>query len=179
MIPEYLKKANHEFVDDNGRLKMIKIDFLEFENFPYSIVKKFNDSLQADKKAQLGLELMKTPEDFKLEQYAICLHGGLDDMPDIDENGETTFEFFDCGKRGHCPGEGLVCKNMLCQFGTLSPRLIQYLSYTPKDMHDKDIADEMGVKLTTISTFRKRSQDAIGVNSKAALAAFAIQKNLI
>lgn len=178
MIPDYLKKANKEFIEENGDLFMIKIDFIAFENFPYSIVRQFETQLAADSKARLGLELMKIAPEKKLEQFAICLHGGLDDMPDIDESGETTFEFFDCGKRGHCPGEGLVCKSMVCEFGVLSPRLIQYLGYCAKDMPDKDIAEAMNVQLTTIATFRKRAQDAIGVNSKPALAAFAIRKNI-
>jgi DNA-binding CsgD family transcriptional regulator len=178
MIPDFLKKVNNEFIEDDGQLKMIKVEYINFEDFPYQIVKKFEVDLSVDKKAQDGLKLMRIKPDKQLEQYAICLHGGLDDLPDIDEKGKTTFEFFDCGKRGHCPGEGLVCKNMVCENGTLSPRLIKYLTYTALDMHDKDIAEAMGVKLSTIATFRKRAQGAIGVNSKSALAAFTIRKNL-
>lgn len=177
MIP-FLKKYQNELVEMNGKLYQIKIQLLEYHEIDNHVKIRLLDELLADKKAVDGLELMKVPENKSLEQFGICRYGGLDDKPDFDGE-ESNHEWFNCGRRGHCPGEGLVCKSMKAEFGLLSPRLIQYLGFIAQGKSDPEIADEMGVGINTVHNIRERAKISTGLSSKPALAAFAVQKNMI
>jgi len=178
MIPiPILKKYQDELVSINDNLYQIKIEFVPFSDINKELKCKLMQEYHNDKKAQLGLELMQIPTKKRLEQYGICLYGGLDDQPDFSKD-ETNKEWFNCGKRGSCPGEGLVCKSIKTILGYISPRQIQYLEFAVKGLTDMQIAEEMGVSHATICSHRVHCQQVLKLDNKVALVAWAKSKNI-
>lgn len=176
MIKE-LNQFQNELVEQNGKLYQIKIEFLEFNQIENHIKLKLVKELTTDKNASRGLLLMNVPENHQIEQFGICRYGGFDKQPDFDGD-NTNHEWYNCGKRGHCPGEGLVCKSMKAEFGLISPRMIQYLGFATQGLTDEGIAVEMGIKVTTVRTLKKRCLEATGLANKTSLVAFSKDKNI-
>ena len=112
---------------------------------------------------------MGIKEENLVEQYNYCNRGALDSIPDISTSGKLTKEFFDCGKRDNCPGEGKVCKLSLNGV-KITYRELQCLRFTVKGENYKQIASEMGFKNTLpVNSLMSRLRDKFGVGSKAAL----------
>lgn len=178
MIPiPILNQFQNELLAVDGNLFQIKIEMVPFHQIDNAIKWKLLQEHHDDKKAQIGLELMDIPEQKQLEQLAICRYGGMDNKPDFDKN-STNHEWFDCGKRGQCPGEGLVCKSIKTILGSISPRQIQYLQFAVKGLTDLQIAEEMGIAHSTICSYRTHCQQVLGLENKVALVAWAISKNI-
>lgn len=172
-----LNQFNNELVELDGELFQIQFKLLPFYHMDKSVIFKLLDEYKADKKAQTGMELMHIPEDKQLEQFGMCRYGGLDNQADF-EGEKTHPEWHDCGRRGHCPGEGLVCKSMRLPGGLISPRMIQFLQLLCNGLSDQDIADEMGIALTSARTLKARCLIATGCPTKSALTAWAKDKNI-
>ena len=172
-----LKRFQNELVEFNGKLCQIKIELVPFHKIDTDVKIRLLEEYVADDKANLGMELMKIDEKDQIEKFGMCRYGGLDDLPDFDKD-KTNHEWYNCGHRGHCPGEGLVCKSMQAKYGKISPRMIQYLSFIVKGLTDEEIANKMGLKPSTTRTLKKRCLDATGLPNKSALIAFAKDKNI-
>ena len=126
-----------------------------------------------------GLKKMDIPLENWNEQFIICKYGAFDTKTDIEPNGDTNTERFNCGQRGLCLGENKVCKPIRCEFGKLTPRLETVLKYIAKGLLDKEIADKMFLSTHTVKNHRRKLQQIIGTGNKAGLSAFAVSKNLI
>jgi DNA-binding CsgD family transcriptional regulator len=172
-----LNQYNNELVELDGKLFQIKFELLTFYDMDRKIIHKLKDEFLADKNAQTGMELMKVPEIKQLEQFGMCRYGGLDNQPDF-EGDIVHPEWHDCGRRGNCPGEGLVCKSMKVKNGLLSPRLIQYLQLLCQGMTDQEIADHLNVAITTAKTFKARCMDATDCRTKTELTAWAKDRGI-
>lgn len=172
-----LSSFNNEMVEIDGKLYQLKCELLPFFDMDKKVIHKLHDEFIKDKKASLGMELMKIPIENQLEQYGMCNYGGFDNQPDIIGD-ETHAELYDCGKRGQCPGEGLVCKSMKTEYGLLSPKCIKYLQYACLGLKEKEIAIEMGIAVTTAQTYKERCMLAANVSSKPALVSWAKDKNI-
>ena len=44
-----------------------------------------------------------------LRRFCICNFGNLDDIPDLDEDGNLNYEYVDCPLRGKCLDENIIC----------------------------------------------------------------------
>lgn len=172
-----IQKINKELVAKDGRLLQVEVNLLEFHQIDIDVKLKLLDSYLADKKAQAGLELMGVDISKRLEQFGICQYGGMDELPDFTPT-QTNQEWFDCGHRGKCPGEGLVCKSIITPLGRISPRMIQYITLAAKGWYDNDIAEKMGVSSTTVSSYRVHCLAVLELENKSALVAWAKDKNI-
>ena len=178
MIPfPLLEKMKKELVAIDGKLFQIEINLLEFHQIDVNVKLNLLSQFLLDKKAQAGLELMNIPIENQLEQFGICHFGGMDDKPDFDTD-VINPEWFDCGRRGKCPGEGLVCKSIITPLGRISPRMIQYITLAAKGWYDNDIAEKMGVSSTTVSSYRVHCLAVLELENKSALVAWAKDKNI-
>lgn len=179
MLPDYLKKHNHEIVVVNGQPKLVKIELVDFslEAWPKEIILKLVEEAGKDAKAVAIMDQMKIPQAEQFKMFIGCRYGGFDQQADIAET--LTPDFTDCPLRGQCPGEGKICLNVQCDNGVLTRRELEYAQLVSKDLLDKQIADRMGVSLNTINTYRKSVENKIGVSSKAGVVAFIVKKNLL
>lgn len=180
IIPSYLLSNGIEFFALNNEGYMLKNgSVLPFDQFDPDTIAIIEQEYLSDKEAQIGLAKMGIHPDVRLKQFIICKYGTFDTMTDIEPNGQTNHERYDCGKRGVCPGENLVCKAVECRNGIITPRLETALKLIAKGMLDKEGASKMFISEHTFKNHRRKLQKLIGTNNKAGLAAFAVSKNLI
>jgi two-component system, NarL family, response regulator, fimbrial Z protein, FimZ len=80
---------------------------------------------------------------------------------------------YDCFPTGSCGGGRDVALN------GLSPREVEVLQYLARGMSNKGIAARLGLSDKTVSTYKTRVLDKLGVSSLAALIEFATLNKLI
>jgi two-component system response regulator FimZ (fimbrial Z protein) len=80
---------------------------------------------------------------------------------------------YDCFPAGSCGGGRDVALN------GLSPREVEVLQYLARGMSNKGIAARLGLSDKTVSTYKTRVLDKLGVSSLAALIEFAALNKLI
>ena len=141
-----------------------------FHELPIQVIVALYHELFIDRKAVKALNAMGITKDNEmLEHYNFCNRGKLDSTPDITTSGKLNKEFFDCGRRGQCPGEGKVCKLTLNGI-KLTYRELQCLRYTVKGKDYKQIASEMGFNNTLpVNSLMSRLREKFGAGSKSAL----------
>ena len=178
-IPEPLKAVNDEFISIDDKLYQIKVEFVPFEKVDVHTKNSLNDKLEKDKVANCALDVLGILDPAaRLEKYTQCNYGGFDNQADLTSNSQNT-EYFDCGKRGNCPVEGKLCKALKVKNGILTPREIDIIRLIGKDKMDKEIADILGITKNTATTHRQNITRKLGGLTKAGIAAFAINKNII
>lgn len=129
---------------------------------------------EMDKKAQKALVKMGISEDQRLEQYNYCNRGRLDGIADIPVTGKLTHEYVDCGRRGQCIGEGIVCKNPC----NLTARERECLTHIEKPY--KVIKSEMGFKsIASVNSLIERLRNKTGVNTKSEMSQIARQIGIL
>jgi len=80
---------------------------------------------------------------------------------------------YDCFPAGSCGGGRDVALN------GLSPREVEVLQYLARGMSNKGIAARLGLSDKTVSTYKTRVLDKLGVSSLAALIEFASLNKLL
>jgi two-component system response regulator FimZ (fimbrial Z protein) len=80
---------------------------------------------------------------------------------------------YDCFPAGSCGGGRDVALN------GLSPREVEVLQYLARGMSNKGVAARLGLSDKTVSTYKTRVLDKLGVSSPAALIEFATLNKLI
>lgn len=80
---------------------------------------------------------------------------------------------YDCFPAGSCEGSRDVALN------GLSPRELEVLQYLARGMSNKSIAARLNLSDKTVSTYKTRVLDKLGVSSLAALIEYATLNNLI
>jgi len=178
-IPEPLKAVNDEFISIDDKLYLINVELIPFNKVDVNLKNSLNDKLAKDNIANIALDTLGIFEpSARLEKYVQCNYGGFDNQADLTSNSQNT-EYFDCGDRGHCPGEGKLCKALKVKNGVLTPREIDIIRLIGKDKMDKEIADILGITKNTATTHRQNITRKLGGLTKAGIAAFAIKKNII
>lgn len=149
-----------------------------FYELPVEIINDFREKYLNDTIAVSELSKTISSEDEQLRQYCWCNNGGINHEADLDENLEIHGEYWDCGKRGNCQLEGIVCGNFATN-KTLTKREIVFAKYLADGLLDKEIADKMGIEYTTACTFRKNIQIKTGTQNKVELVSYLFRQNLI
>lgn len=150
-----------------------------FEELPVSEANRLHDELDKDPRAIRGLAILgiSDPVD-QLRQYVFCRFGDFDKKPDIDEQGNTIHEYWDCGQRP-CPADGILCKPPDVPGGRLTPTDLDIMRLIAEDIPSKQIADRRGTSLHTINTQCKKLAQKIGCYSQKGIASFAGRHNIL
>jgi len=146
-----------------------------FHELPIEVIPALYEECFMDKKAVKAMRMMGIKSEAMVEQYNYCNRGALDGIPDVSTSGKLTREFFDCGRRGKCPREGLVCKMTFGQI-KITPRELQCLRLNSKGKSYAEIRCEMGFNSqNSVNSLMSRLRDKMGVGSKSALIAISNQ----
>lgn len=142
------------------------------KNLPLHIIDDLRDELQSDSRALKGLRLMGvTTEDEMLEQYTYCNRGKLDGVPDITVTGKKTKEFVDCGRRGRCFGENLVCSPLSINGERITHREFECLKLIGIGLPYKRIMIEMGFRRTSaVNSLLVRLRDKMCCSNQVEIA---------
>jgi DNA-binding CsgD family transcriptional regulator len=150
-----------------------------WDEFPQEILEKLSNELTHDYRALKGLYILgiADPKE-QLKQYTFCHFGDFDKVPDIDSSDSVRPEYWDCGRRP-CLADGLLCHLPPVVNGSLTPHDASVIRMIAKDLPNKVIADRMGVTLHTMNREVKNIARKINCFTKAGIAAFAGQHNII
>lgn len=114
----------------------------------------------------------------KLEKFSICRFGPMDTKPDIDSDSFNA-EHYDCGFRGSCPMEGIVCTGIVFNGHMLTLFELKMISFLATDHKTEVVAEKMGVCLNTLDAKKKIVFEKLGVLSRPKLIFVAAMNNLI
>lgn len=143
-----------------------------FDHLPYNVLYELKEEFEADTIAKATLVKMgycDGPE--MLERYNYCNRGALDEIPDVNKNGKLTKEFFDCGSRGRCMGEGKVCAPISIGGERISFREFQCMLLIGHGFSYKQIQSNMGFKkVTAVNSLTDRLRDKLHCSSNTEIA---------
>ena len=147
-----------------------------FHELPIQVIVSLYTELYIDRKAVKALNQMGiTKESEMLETYNFCNRGRLDGIPDISAAGKMTTEFVDCGRHGHCAGEGKVCSMMGLTF-----REHECLSLNCKGHDYRQIKSDMGFRSqAAVNSLMSRCRSKLGAKDKTELLIKSIQIGII
>lgn len=182
-VPDYLKRNNGEFVIHDGEIVKIKIEFIGFDQWPAIDKLRIAEMLEADSKAQSGLDILEIYEDMaRIKQYAWCKFGGFDHEADLKVCGQHQIEYFDCPRRNSCPvaAQKLLCGVLHVKNDVyLTPREIEVIKATCEGKLDKQIADKLNISINTVNSHRRNIQQKNDTRSKSEMVRFAAEKGII
>ncbi|MEO8532825.1 MAG: hypothetical protein ABI441_03710 [Flavobacterium sp.] len=112
-----------------------------------------------------------TTEKQQLEKFAECKFGGFDFTSDF-KNGEfSESEYHDCGYRGVCPMEGIVCGFFKFNGQIISPFDIQMIHHLASEDTIPVIAEKLGVSLNNFEKKKQHLFKKLDVQSRPKLVA--------
>ncbi len=112
------------------------------------------------------------------EQFAYCILGGFDHVPDINAKGELQLdEPNDCPQLSNCPFASSLCLKLKGCKSELSERQVEILSHFPKSA--KEIADTMCLSVETVYSHEQNMRTQLGLVSRVELGIYAAKNNII
>lgn len=147
---------------------------IDIAELPFCMLQMLKTEMRNDKKALKGLKMLGfTEEREMLEAYNHCKRGAFDKVPDISGH-VLTSEQYECGMRGKCTAEGLICKPLLINGESLTQRETQCLRLLGQGMTYKQI--QKALCYTTVASanslvYRLYAKLGIGDKTKAAIIA--------
>ena len=82
-------------------------------------------------------------------------------------------------QKGHSHGRNLPPMTPSAQRGTLTNREIEVMSLIVQGLLNKEVADRLGIGLTTVITHRKNLMDKLGLRSVSALTIYAVMNGYV
>ena len=178
--PAGLADDRVEFFVMNGEVQFIQGDKIHlFSEITIELATRLRQEIDSDQKIIKGLEILGITDPIEqLKQFAFCRYGELDIMPDIIFDGESTPEYWNCGKRP-CPADGLICKLPEVKNGKLTRNDAELVRIISKDYPNKIIAELRNKSVHTINRQCTNLQHKIGCFSSKGIASFAGRNNLL
>ena len=170
-----------EFFHDGYELRVLSGGILKsFRDLPYYFIQLIREKIA--ERAEVETELMRMHPDSemkRIEQYAICNFSGLDYEPDIIKGVLQEGEYWDCPKRGICPGEGKICKQLTYNGHTISFQEIRMIKLLVTDMTNEVMAETLFLPMGTFHKIKKNLYQKLDVYTKQEIALIAIGLNII
>lgn len=181
-IPAALMNSSTEFfVHDDDIFCLHNGKVYTFDEVPERIMNTVRNDMKKNKRVIKALKTWCFSDQKKLvQQYISCRFGAFDNTPDISETGEAiNTEYFNCGNRGKCAYEGIVCPKIAVKYGVLNKREITALKMIGSGMQDREICIELGISDNTFRHTKDSLRKKSGLPGKPALAVLAHKLNLI
>jgi DNA-binding CsgD family transcriptional regulator len=115
----------------------------------------------------------------QLKKYIACKFGGFDNAPDVVDGQLGSSELHDCGFRGVCPMEGIVCGTLRVNEHVISPFEIQMIHELATEKTLPAIAEILKVSINTFETRKKILFEKLNVFSRARLVAVCFEKQIL
>lgn len=171
-IPSGLEDAHLEIYRyKNGARVVFNGTRVDYLTIPDEMREPFQAELIADRKACdcLRSKFGITDADKMEETFVACRYGACNHIPDL-KNGKTTPDIPVCDETETCPGFDIVCKAPKGPGGSLARREFQVAVLIATGKLDKEIADELGIKLPTLRTHINRIREKFQCNNRIEIA---------
>lgn len=107
----------------------------------------------------------------QLVKYAKCRFGGFDMNADFENGKLSEAEYHECGYRGECPMEGIVCGFFKVQGNIITPFEMSMIKLLATEDTLPVIAEKLDVCMNTFEVKKKLLFKKLGVLSRARLVA--------
>ena len=174
-IPPGLFGEDVEVFSRNGEAMALHQGSVKsFFELPQEIIDVFRDDLQQNAAATMALELAgyDDPDD-KLLKYCICRFGGFDQSPDFAGGTLNSSEHYECGHRGSCSMEGIVCGTLILNGRAITPFEIRMMKLLATEDTLPVVAGLLEVSMTTFELRKKLLFEKLGVMTRAGMVAAA------
>lgn len=153
-MPAGLVDQNVELFVINDKIHALcKGTVIPFEDLPESVKNYFLQDMLTDFPAMIAIKKMGIIETKEmLQQYLKCNYGGFDKVPDlvVRDKSDANKEYWDCGCKGNCNYEGLICKLPSGPKGQLTKREMQVVNCLQQGKAIKEIAETLGTSFNTV-----------------------------
>jgi DNA-binding CsgD family transcriptional regulator len=169
-----------EFFVMNGEVQFIQngVWYL-FDEMDIAIFAQVREKILKDSKAVKGLELLGiTDEREQVRQFIKCRFGDFTKVADITPGGEFNYEYFECTERP-CPADGFLCVTPPVPHGRLTRHDCEIIRKVTQDLPNKIIAGLGHRSIETVNRQMTNIAGKIGCHTKAGIAFFAGQHNII
>lgn len=156
-IPSGLVDENIELFSANGQMMATHSGSVKrlFE-LPKDFLEKLTEEMHAVPSVTKALTLAGyTTENQQLEKFAECKYGGFDLTADFKDGKFSESEYHECGYRGTCPMEGIVCSFFKVNGHIITPFEIQIIKLLATEDTLPVIAEKLEVSM---NTFENRKQ---------------------
>ncbi len=151
-LPAGLENKSVEIYAFENKLKALyNGKVIEFEQLPDHIRELYANKCLASTDALKAMESVGiTNLAAKVHQFVFCNFGGFNEIPDLDENGTLTSEYWDCGQRKTCIFSGKICGAMVTSKGVVSNREVEVIRLLQQGLKNKEIGAVLGISVNTI-----------------------------
>lgn len=174
-IPSGLIDENIELFSANGRVMATHGGAVKhLHDLPFDFIEELTKEMSTSLSITLALSMagFKTKKE-QLEKFAECRFGGYDFTADYKDGQFSEAEYHDCGFRGECPMEGIVCGFFKIRGHIITPFEIQMIQFLATEDTIPVVAEKLKVCINTLETKKQKLFEKLGVLSRARLVAVA------
>jgi DNA-binding CsgD family transcriptional regulator len=177
-LPPGLEDNCLEIYAINDALKVLyKGSSIDFWQLPTYIIEAFRLDFFRKQVINYYKSIGYTNEDDMLYQHVKCNYGGWNRTPDYNGT-KSTPEYWNCGKRGKCKHEGVLCVRLSDSDKNPTPQELRIMELITAGLCDKEIAAKLGTSYHTVTTQRQTIERKIQAPSKVSVASFVLKNNL-
>lgn len=180
-IPAGLESKGVEIYAYDNKIKAIYDGrVIDFVSLPDHIKEVFQDQCFANDKALKAMHAVGiTNPEALVNQFVFCNYGGFNNEADIAEDGKLSSEFWDCGKRNHCPFNGAICGAIKGENGIITNREIEVIKLIKQGLLNKEIAAALKISVNTVNNHIQHINQKTGTGNRAEIINWAIKNNLL
>lgn len=172
-IPSGLIDENIELFSNNGKMMATHLGSVKsIFDLPKDFLDVLKNEMYSVPSIVLALSLagMKTEKD-QLEKFAECRFGGFDFIADFKNGKLSEAEYHECGFRGNCPMEGIVCRFFKVDGQIITPFEIQMIHLLATEDTLPVIAEKLEVSINTFEVKKQWLFKKLRVLSRARMVA--------
>lgn len=180
-IPSGLIDENIELFSVHGRMLAIHAGVVKtlFE-LPDEFLELLRHEMHSDISTLVALDMAGFhSEKQQLEKYAECRLGGYDLIADFKDGTIAEAEYHDCGFRGECPMEGIVCKFFRHNGHIISPFEIEIIKLLATEDTLPVIAEKLSISMNNFEAKKQMLFQKLQVLSRARLVAVAYDLQIL
>jgi hypothetical protein len=172
-IPSGLMDENIELFSNNGKVMATHSGAVKhLFDLPLVFLESLEKEMHAAPSIVTALKMAgyKTKNE-QLEKFADCKFGGFDFNADFKDGKFSEAEYHECGFRGECPMEGIVCGFFRVKGHIITPFDIQMIKLLSTEDTLPVIAEKLAVCMNTFEVKKKRLYEKLSVLSRPRLVA--------
>jgi len=169
---EFFTEGTDTYAQRDGEKTLLK-------DAPEDIKNIIREDMEKRPRAVLALNAAGIVEsEEQIIQYTRCCFGGYDGQADVVNGKVIHMEYWDCGSRGECKYEGVLCCSIKVGDYRITLREIELIHEICSGIPDKQISDRMGIEDGTLNAMKRRLCEKIGGHTKLDVMNFAIRKHI-
>lgn len=115
----------------------------------------------------------------ELQQFVKCNYGGFDNNPDFFPEKNPKKEYWNCGQRGNCEAEGIVCRPNCIHDNNLQPREVDVIKFIAEGLTSGEVAAKLCLSESTIHTHERNIKSKLGIHTRGEIIKFAYKNNIL